>query len=246
MLGWDHRIRKYVYYPRPGHPLAPEIYGNGDHRHIRSYGYSTSDDFIHWTPTQVMMTPDYADRNDYQYMQFTAGIDGEFYLGFNAMHETHEQTWDIFLMSSRDGFHWNWIDRKVPFIGRSNPPAYDAGYMTPSGPIFHDNKVWIYYGAFSGAHSENQSKLGADGMSVALCTLPQNRWMGLMAGPHRATIVTRPLIYKGSKLMVDIDAGLSMEKPRNPPRYDECEARAALEDQSGGRIEGFTMDRSKV
>jgi hypothetical protein len=70
--------------------------------------------------------------------------------------------------------------------------------------------------------------------------------MGLMAGPHRATIITRPLIFKGSKLMVDIEAGLPMEKPRNPPRYDECEVRAALEDQSGGRIEGFTIDRSKV
>jgi hypothetical protein len=124
--------------------MAPEIYGNGDHRHIRSYGYSTSDDFIHWTPTRMMLTPDRDERNDYQYMQFTAGIDGEFYIGFNAMHETHEQTWDIFLMSSRDGFHWNWIDRKVPFLGRSEYPGYDAGYMTPSGPIFHDNRVWIY------------------------------------------------------------------------------------------------------
>ena len=246
MLGWDPKIKKYVFYPRPGHPLAPEIYGNGDHRHIRSYGYSTSDDFIHWTPTRMMLTPDHDDRNDYQYMQYTAGIDGEFYIGFNAVYETHEQTWDIFLMSSRDGFHWNWIDRKVPFLGRSEYPGYDAGYMTPSGPIFHDNQVWIYYGAFSGAHSYNSSKLGVDRMTVALCTLPQNRWMGLMAGPHRATIITRPLIFKGSKLMVDIEAGLPMEKPRNPPRYDECEVRAALEDQSGGRIEGFTIDRSKV
>ena len=25
MLGWDARREKYVYYPRPGHPLAPEL-----------------------------------------------------------------------------------------------------------------------------------------------------------------------------------------------------------------------------
>ena len=243
-LGWDPKIKKYVFYPRPGHGLAPEIYGTGDHRHIRSYGYSTSDDFIHWTPTQIMLTPDAEDRVDYQYMQLTAGIDGEFYVGFNAMHETHEQTWDIFLMTSRDGFHWNWVDRKLPFLGRGEIGSYDAGYMTPSGPVVHDGKVWIYYGAFSGAHSERPSKLGPDRMSVALCTLPQNRWLGLLAGPYRGTIVTHPLTFAGSKLLVDIDASLAMQKPApNRRRFDECEVRIALEDQSGGRIEGFTADR---
>ena len=246
MLGWDPRIRKYVGYFRPGHPLAPEIYGAGDHRHIRWYGYAVSDDFVNWGPTELMLTPDFADRNDYQYMQFTAGIDGQFYIGFNAMYETHEQTWDIFLMSSRDGFHWNWLDRKVPFLGRGEIGAYDAGYMTPSGPIFHNGQVWTYYGAFCGAHSENRSKLGANQTTIALCTLPENRWMGLLAGPYRGTLVTHPLLFQGKKLLVDIEASPAMSVPGPKPRFDDCDFRAALEDQSGGRIEGFTIDRSTV
>jgi hypothetical protein len=135
----------------------------------------------------------------------------------------------------------------VPFLGRGEIGSYDAGYMTPSGPIFHDGKVWIYYGAFSGAHSERASKLGPDRMSVALCTLPQNRWLGLLAGPYRGTIVTHPLTFAGSKLIVDIDASLAMQKPTpNRRRFDECEVRVALEDQSGGRIEGFTADRMSL
>ncbi|MFN0168571.1 MAG: hypothetical protein ACKV22_19260 [Bryobacteraceae bacterium] len=247
MLGWDPRIERFVGFYRPGHPLAPEIYGTGDHRHIRSYGYSTSADFIHWTPTELMMTPDQEDRGDYQYMQFTAGIHGQFYIGFNAMYETHEQTWDVFLMSSRDGFHWNWLDRKVPFLGRGEVGTYDAGYMTPSGPIVHKGQAWIYYGAFAGAHSYNASKLGKDIMSIALCTLPENRWMGLLAGPSRGTLVTRPLLFKGNRLFLDLDASLSMQKPEPPKRrFDECELRGALEDQSGGRIDGFSLDRSTV
>ncbi|MEX2285703.1 MAG: hypothetical protein WD648_01360 [Planctomycetaceae bacterium] len=243
-LGWDPKTGKYVFYPRPGHGLAPEIYGTGDHRHIRSYGYSTSDDFVHWSDTELMMTPDDDDRVDYQYMQFTAGIDGEFYVGFNAVHETHEQTWDVFLMTSRDGFHWNWVDRKVPFLGRGEIGSYDDGYMTPSGPIFHDGKVWIYYGAFSGAHSERESKLGPTHMSIALCTLPQDRWVGLLAGPYRGTVVTHPVTFTGSKLVVDLDASLAMQKPAaNRRRFDECEVRVAIEDQSGGRIADFAADR---
>ena len=58
--------------------------------------------------------------------------------------------------------------------------------------------------------------------------------------------MTRPLIFEGSKLIIDLDASVPMQEPRIPRRYDECEVRAALEDQSGGRIEGFTIDRSSV
>src|SRR3989442_10007351 len=113
-----------------------------------------------------MLAPE--DRVDSQYMQFTAGIDGDFYVGFLMVHETHEQTWDTFLLSSRDGFHWTWIDRKVPFLGPGEVGSYDAGYMTPSGPIVHDAKIWIYYRAFSDAHSYVPSNMGTDIMTVPL------------------------------------------------------------------------------
>ena len=159
------------------------------------------------------------------------------------MRETFEPTWDVFLMTSRDGFHWNWVDRKLPFLGRGEVGTYDAGYMTPSGPIFHDGKVWIYYGAFSGAHSQNQTQLGENNLTIALCTLPQNRWVGLMAGPYRGTIVTHPLRFEGSKLIVDIEAAVPQLKPRVPPRFDECDVRVSLEGRSGGRLDGFTADR---
>ena len=48
---------RFVGVVRPGHPLAREINGNSVHRHIRTIGYAESDDFIHWTPTQVMLAP---------------------------------------------------------------------------------------------------------------------------------------------------------------------------------------------
>lgn len=57
MLGWDPRREKYVFYPRPGHSLTHEIHGTGIHRHIRTIGYSESDDFIHWSPTRIMLAP---------------------------------------------------------------------------------------------------------------------------------------------------------------------------------------------
>lgn len=250
MLGWDARIQKYVYYPRPGAPLAP-VFPSG--RRMRTIGYSESTDFVQWTPTRMMLTPDSGDRIDYQYYQLTTALTGEFYVGLMAMYETQDKTFDIFLLSSRDGFHWNWISRQQPFLGRGEIGSYDAGYLTPSGPIFHDNRVWIFYGAYSGAHSYNalQSRLGFNHFTIALATLPLDRFLGLLAGPYPATVVTRPLKFLGKKLLLDVDAGLPelsrsvlLALKRDPGKnLDQPEVRAALEDIRGGKIEGFGLEQ---
>lgn len=256
MLGWDSRIQKYVYYPRPGQPLAP-VYpsGGGPYgRTIRVVGYSESDDFLKWTPTRTILAPDGHDRVDYQYYQFTTALHGEFYLGLLCMYETHEKTFDIFLLSSRDNLHWNWIDRQRPFLGRGEIGTYDAGYATPSGLIFHDNKAWIFYGAYSGAHSlETGGPLGPNHFTVALATLPMDRFSGLLAGLAQATILTRPLRFSGNKLLLDFDAGLPelsrkalLSLNRDPSKgADFAEVRAALEDPAGGKIAGFTLEQCK-
>ena len=69
-------------------------------------------------------------------------------------------------------------------------------------------------------------------------------WAGLLAGPNQARITTRPLTFKGSKLFVDVDASVPDAMPGEVMNFDECEVRAALADQSGGAIEGFTFENS--
>ncbi len=246
LLGWDHKIDKYVLWARPGHGLAPEIYGTGDHRHIRSLGYATSDDFIHWTPTRVMLTPDHDDRYDHQYLHMTGAIDGEFYIGLNTVLESFQHSVSVYLMSSRDGFHWTWVDRKVPFLGHEAIGTHEDGRMlhtVPSAPLFRDDEVFVYYTALNRAHARPEPSRRADDANVALCTLPRDRWVGLVAGPYRATLVTQPLLFTGSKLHVDLQAGTPQQSPRIPPRFDECDVRVALEGPSGGTIAGFTIDR---
>ena len=136
LLGWDSRIRKYVYYPRPGFPLAPRINGTGYHKppqglnpnvgQLRSIGYSTSDDFVRWSATQLMLAPGELDRADWQYYQMTAAQEGDYYIGLMHMMQTHDQTFDIYLLTSVDGFHWDWVDRRLPFLKRGDIGSYDA------------------------------------------------------------------------------------------------------------------------
>ena len=259
-LGWDSRIQKYVYYPRPGPPLATRLNGRGSYLNpedrsvnanegqLRTIGYSTSDDFIRWTPTQLMLAPDENDRMDFQYYQMTAAQDGDVYIGFMHMLQTRDQSFDIYLLTSRDGFHWNWVDRDRPFMKRGPRGAYDFGYLTPSGPIVHDGKIWIYYGAYADAHSYEIPNYGTKGMSIALDTLPADRYMGLLAGPDLATVVTRPLAFTGSKLKVDVDASLpdSYSRDNSKRHFDEMDLRVALLDQWGGAIEGFSISQCRM
>ena len=42
----------------------------------------------------------------------------------------------------------------------------------------------------------------------------------------------------------DVDASVPQSVPTGVMNFDECEVRASLTDQSGGRIEGFSFDRS--
>ena len=159
------------------------------------------------------------------------------------VHKTHDQVWDVFLMSSRDGFHWNWVDRDMPFLYRGEVGSYDAGYLMPSGPILHNGQIWIYYTGFSGAHSANPTRLGERCvMTINLATIPEDRWAGLLAGPNQGRIITRPIIFKGSKLLIDVDASVPQSVPKDVMNFDECEVRASLTDQSGGRIKGFSFD----
>jgi len=247
LLGWDQLRRRYVYYPRPGSPQAPTIHGGGG-GHMRTIGYAESDDFINWSPTRIMIAPDGRDRVDCQYYQLTTAAYADFYIGLLAMYATHDKTFDVYLLSSRDGFNWNWVDRQQPFLARGEIGTYDAGYMTPSGPIFHDGKVWLYYGAYSGAHSWNIGPLGRNRFTIALATLPLDRFLGLLAGPNEATILTRPLLTTGRRLLLDVEAsipylsedamrarGLEPENRGN----DQAEIRAALEDETGKPIAGF-------
>jgi hypothetical protein len=257
-LGWDTRIQKYVYYPRPGPPLATRVNAKGSYLlaqevnpnvgQLRTIGYSTRDDFIHWSPTQLMLAPGESDRVDSQYYQMTAAQDEDFYVGLMHMLQTRDQSFDIYLLTSRDGFYWNWADRQLPFMKRGERGSYDFGYLTPSAPIVHDGQIWIYYGAYADVHSYEIPDYGSEGMTIALATLPVDRYLGLLAGMDVATVVTRPTVFAGSKLKIDMDSSLpdQYSHDRSKRHFDESDVRVALLDQWGGAIEGFGIQQCEM
>ena len=57
--------------------------------------------------------------------------------------------------------------------------------------------------------------------------------------------LTGKLVYKQPpRLLIDVEASIPQSVPKDVPGFDECEVRAALADQSGAPIEGFSFERS--
>ena len=245
MMGWDPRINKYLGYFRPGHPIAREINGIGKHRHIRTIGYSTSDDFIHWTPTEIMLAPDEEDRVDSQYMQFTAAWYEGFYVGLLMVHHTHEQTWGYVSAEQPRRLPLE-LDRPQHAVhGRGPAGSYDAGYQDAFGsdrPRWQDLDLLR---RFQRRARLRPNRLGTNRMTIAVATLPEDRYVGLLAGPDQGDLRTRPVTFSGSRLVVDLDASLPGQQDQRWPRLRRMRAAGGAARPVGRPLEGFTLERSK-
>ena len=234
-LGLADRKSTSPIYNRLGLPLVPQWPG---HEGMRSLDYSESDDFIHWTPSKPMLVANSTDRSDLQWHHLNTALDGEFYIGLAGMYRGHRQMWDIFLLSSRDGFHWNWVDRHRPFLAQGEAGTYDECWLCASGPIVHDGKIWIFYGA-------RALPVAFGGMSIALAMLPVDRYIGLLAGPRPGFIATREMHFEGSKLMVDFDRSQPHPDTLPPGHAESCQVRVAVLNARGRPINGFEIDNCR-
>ena len=85
-------------------------------------------------------------------------------------------------------------------------------------------------------------------MTIALATLPVNRYVEVLAGPDVGTVVTRPFTFSGSRLQIDFDASLPGRASGSltQRQFDEADVRVAIVDEWGGPIAGLGIDQSGI
>ena len=79
-------------------------------------------------------------------------------------------------------------------------------------------------------------------MTIALATLPADRYLGMLAGMDLAPWSRVLWFSPGSKLKIDMDASLTggtTSKDPHKRNFDEVDVRIALLDEFGGEIQGF-------
>jgi len=230
---WDDQRGLYIDYIKRDASFKTEEYGGGGRRACM---FETSDIHKTW-PFKVLEKPYYEawpvpavtgegpvvmgpNKNGQVYR--TRAIKypwaDDTYLAFVWRYEKDDQHRQVDLGVSRDGIHWKFY-------------ADDAWYLTPGddaqevlslyGLIRRGNEIWQYFD-YGGAHGRGQKRI------YARLTQRMDGFVSLDAGNQQGFAVTRPLVFNGSKLLLNVNAKGSVK--------------VAIADRNAKPIPGFDFD----
>ncbi len=250
IMPYDEALGKYVAYLRPGREA-----GDGK----RVIGYSLSDDFVHWSPIEVILRPDGLDPLGDEFyqmpvMRYEGAYVGIVWVYHNAPHwpwpsgsgafdrrQLHgaEQTLDTQLTFSHDGKHFIRAGNRASFLTVGTHGHWDEGMVDVSTVVPHGDELWIYYSGSTARHFFedllNLHKV-VDGrrwmIAIGLAKLRRDGFISLHAGAEEGLAMTRLLSLSAARqLIVNVDA-----------RHGAL--RAEVIDEHIKPIPGFTVEES--
>ncbi len=221
---------------------------------VRLIGRRTSKDGTHWSdPTRLVMTPDWRDPGDTQFMELCPiKVPGGFIATLTVYHN-HTQRIDLQWAASRDGINWWRPDRRSAL---PNLPLgdYGGGMIWPMRmPVIDGPRLHIYYSGNESLHGDlfNTTKSGPRRLKArgeflsrhssslpnygALCraTWQADRLWALVpviGGPYVGKATTKRQQLAGKEIRVNV-----VTRPRG-------ELRAELLDSGGTVIKGYSHD----
>jgi len=109
------------------------------------------------------------------------------------------------LACSRNLMSWTRLADRQPFIDTSPVgEAWDTmGMLPPSAPLVRGDELWFYYTA-SKYRAKPPSPPPSNG-AVCLAVLRRDGFMSLDAGEKPGTLLTKPFVLTGTKLLVNAD-----------------------------------------
>lgn len=219
---WDPHTGRYIAYPKFFAPVR------GAER--RCVGFSTTDDFAHWPPSQQILAPDEIDdawvdeanldaaanpnptrRTD---LYGLAGFAYEsMYIGILWLFRITDgdNDGDIFpeLVSSRDGVTWNRAEPTNgvrPRLLEYGPSgAWDSRLIYTSGNLVaHEDRLRLYYTGMNFGHRRPEP---GEEAAVGLASIRKDGFVSLEAHDREGTITTCPLSgLPGTELRINANA----------------------------------------
>ena len=222
VLPWDDQQGAYFGYFRPSYKLSGGL---------RVIGFSSSQDFIHWTPPKIILRPDELDPIGDEFYQMPVFRYQKDYIGFlwvyhNSPHPSvlrspglerladGQQSLDTQLNYSRGGRRFLRVGDRTPWLSRGEPGDWDEGFALASEVIPRGDQLWIYYGGGSVVHNaEAHKELGRviDGrrkmMAIGLARIRQDGFVSLSAGRKEGVLTTRQILLEGQGgLRINVNA----------------------------------------
>ena len=111
------------------------------------------------------------------------------------------------LMWSRDGFDWERLSERQPFIENGNPGEWDAGSIGRHSLVPDGDRIRIYYGLGGntpqGYYGQKEEEDIPRFRGTGLAFIGKDRFIGLQAGPEGAYLLTRQFIVDGDKIEIN-------------------------------------------
>ena len=99
-----------------------------------------------WIGPTVVLAPDESDAPDLQFYWLTVFRMRNGFGGFLSCHHTTDQTMDVQLVTSPDGWTWERQNGRRPILPLGGPGRFDCGMVSSiSGPMRVGDKVYILY-----------------------------------------------------------------------------------------------------
>ncbi|MCP4643836.1 MAG: hypothetical protein GY851_25565 [bacterium] len=239
--------------PQVAHYKA--LYGDKGRDTDLHVGRAVSDDFLNWGPETTVLAPDEKDRagapEGVTPIDFYGGNMSRYdeapnaYIGLpNAYYhwalDPVRKWWsgkrvqlpgtlDVQLVTSRDGIHWHRTPKRKPFIRVGPEGTFWSKTLWPDGNAIRvGDELWFYFAGLDVSHKE-QSLLpssGARGRAV----LRLDGFISANAAYTGGELVTRPLVFDGGCLQLNMDAGAG-------GTVEVC-----VLDEDGEPIPGFTVN----
>lgn len=147
-----------------------------------------------------------------------------------AHDKTNDGVLDIQFAASRDGIHWDRIDRE-PFIPRGGKGSGTEGSLYMAAGFFQrDDKLYLYYSGSACTHGAYTPKETKSSGVIIRAVLRLDGFVSVDTADKGGTLTTVPIIFAGKYLKLNV-AG---------------EARVALLDEAGQPVAGFSLDDCDV
>lgn len=221
---------KYVIYTR--HPEMMTRHG------ARSIYRSESEDFVHWSELELVLTPDLDDEPDIEYYGMSVFERHGWYFGLMEYWDGMHDTIVTRLFISRDGKHWQKGGRE-PFIG----PAYDwnrkwSGCDSHGPIIINDAMLFYFHGRWTSHHYSAGQQWGA----IGYASLPIDHFCAIEA-TSGGILETIPLAWPGGELVLNADTRESYE---SHPAHLSGEIEVEVLDADGQPLPGWSSEKKAV
>lgn len=174
-------------------------------RHFRIIGSAESRDFLAWSPTRVILEPDWRDPPGTEFY----GMSGFDYFGNRLgllwvyRNVPDDKRTEIQLASAPDGVNWHRAAERRALFTTGETGAWDAGAVYPaSEPLVLADEIRIYYGGFNVRHDDARFQESA----IGLASLRLDGFACLEAGYFAGEAVTPPLEPGPGALHLNLDA----------------------------------------